>query len=89
MPEDVSSLTKEIATVMIPTLAVMLAPRIQTNIAEGFAAIVPIGATANAVSHGPSVSTEAGMEVVDAGAVSVDPARYVELRTIMGSQASF
>ncbi|KAG1724070.1 hypothetical protein EDB19DRAFT_1915712 [Suillus lakei] len=32
---------------------------------------------------------EAGMEVVDAGFVSMDPARYAELRTIMGSQASF
>ncbi|KAG2141212.1 P-loop containing nucleoside triphosphate hydrolase protein [Suillus clintonianus] len=38
--------------------------------------------------YGPSVRMEAGMEVIDAGAVSVDPARYAELRAIMGSQAS-
>jgi hypothetical protein len=34
MPEDVSSITKEITALMAPTLAVMLAPRIQTNIAK-------------------------------------------------------
>jgi hypothetical protein len=74
---------------MAPTLAVMLAPHIQTNIIEGFTAVVPINATANAVSHGRSVPMEAGMKFVDAGAVPVDPARYAELREIMGPKASF
>lgn len=88
-PEDISSIANEIAARIAPALAVTLAPRIQTNIAEGFAAVAPIHAVANVVSRGTSVSTEAGMEVIDAGAVSLDPARYAELHAIMGSQASF
>jgi hypothetical protein len=74
---------------MNPTLAVMLVPHIQTNITEGFAAIVSINVTANAVSDGQSVPMEAGMEVIDTGTIPMDPARYTELHTIKGPQASF
>ncbi|KAF8808340.1 P-loop containing nucleoside triphosphate hydrolase protein [Phlegmacium glaucopus] len=81
----------KMVALIVPRLAVELAPRIQDNIFDGFAAVTPITAAAGSksTSKSLSVSTEAGMEVIDVRTVKIDPARYQELYRVVGPKASF
>ncbi|KAF8816872.1 P-loop containing nucleoside triphosphate hydrolase protein [Phlegmacium glaucopus] len=76
---------------IVPRLAVELAPRIQDNIVDGFAAVTPFTAAAGSKSTSQplSVPTEAGIEVINVKTVKIHPARYQELYRVVGSKASF
>ena len=88
-PGELKQFAVTMAAIMTPTIATMLAPRIQSNVADAFAAISPIGATPASASQALPVSTEAGMEIVDVDSVAIHPARYQELYKVMGKKALF
>jgi hypothetical protein len=88
-PEDIPQLAQEVASYIIPSLDVSLAPHIQTNIAKAFATIAPIRATQSVASNDQSTSMEAGMEIIKVDIVVVQPERYEELYRVLGPTAMF
>jgi superfamily II DNA helicase RecQ len=89
----ISSFRSMSASQMAPLasqLAIALAPAMKRNIVDAFAAITPINprdASTRPVSTCPEA--ESGVIVVDISKVEVQPARWRELRELMGPHATF
>ena len=84
--EDIAQQVMQLAPRLALDIAVRLGPLVQTNIAEGYAAITPI--------HNPTPSiqqptTEHGLELIRVEGVVLSPARYQELQALYGSNATF
>jgi hypothetical protein len=93
---DYQQLAHTLAPIVAPQLATMLKPRMEQNIAEAFAAIFPIHQLPSSSSlplHHLKVpnspESRLGMHIVDAERVVIPPDRYIELRALMGKDASF
>jgi superfamily II DNA/RNA helicase len=87
--EDIARLVMKLAPALALDIAVRLGPLMQTNIADGYAAITPITPI-----HKPTPSiqqplTEHGIELIRVEEVVLSPARYQELQALYGRNASF
>jgi hypothetical protein len=86
-PEVLSALVSQLTTKLTPSLIVGLSNGINRQIADAFAAVTPIN---SAVRHRPiSTQLDAVPEPIDVNTVAIHPARWVELRLIVGNHAVF
>ena len=84
--EDIAQQVMQLAPRLALDIAVRLGPLMQTNIAEGYAALMPI--------HNPTPSsqqplTEHGLELIRVEEVVLSPTRYQELQALYGRRATF
>jgi superfamily II DNA helicase RecQ len=83
---DLRQISSQLAPIVAHEIAVQLAPKMQTNIADGFAAIVPIDPS---TSHNQRASRESDLELIDVDEVVLNPARHAELQALYGEKARF
>jgi superfamily II DNA helicase RecQ len=85
--EDFSEHIMQLAPRLAMDIAVRLGPMMQTNIAEGYAAIAPIHSVVPSSQQQPL--TEHGLQLVKTEDIILSPERYQELQALFGRKAKF
>jgi superfamily II DNA helicase RecQ len=83
---------RELARLIGPEIISQLSPGIHATIADGFAAITPIQALTSTTATGSGSATATSPEsqqLVDVNTISLGPARYSELRELLGINSTF